>query len=169
MKTLKINISNLQDGELDYDFIISAGELEIDEVRIVSDITIKANLYKTGNQFDINVKLKGKFKLQCDRCIEYYEQEFDNSFEVIYKYDFSTDEIENEEDDIKFISPKTSFINLMEDVRDYIVLSIPMKHVPPEINNVCIYCNRDTAEILKIESKIEVSPVWEKLIKQKSK
>ena len=159
----------MQDGEHNFDFIVSPNRLDVDAVEIVTDTTVKVNLYKAGNQFDLNINLKGKFKLLCDRCMEDYIQEFNNSFEVIYKYEFGKDEIDNEEDDIKFISPKTNFIDLIEDVRDYIILSIPMKHVPGERDGICTYCNKDTSVILNIVRQKEISPVWEKLIQTKSK
>ena len=169
MTTLKINISILQDGEHNFDFIVSPYKFDVDAVEIVTDTTVKVNLYKAGNQFDLNINLKGKFKLLCDRCMEDYIQEFNNSFEVIYKYEFGKDEIDNEEDDIKFISPKTNFIDLIDDVRDYILLSIPMKHVHGERDGVCTYCNKDISFVLNIERQGEINPVWEKLIQTKSK
>jgi len=169
MTTLKININILQDGEHNFDFILTPKKLDIDAVEIITDVSVEVNLYKAGNQFDLNIKLKGKFKLLCDRCIEDYIHDFANSFEVIYKYDFNKDEIANEDDDIKFISPKTNFIDLIKDVRDYIMLSIPMKHVPGEKDGICTYCNKDTSGILNIERQKEISPVWEKLIQTKSK
>ncbi|MEO6696192.1 MAG: DUF177 domain-containing protein [Ignavibacteria bacterium] len=169
MTNLKINISNLQDGEHIYSFTATSKELEIETVDIASDVLIEANLYKTGNQFDLNVKISGKFKLLCDRCIEDYVQGFDNSFEVIYKFDFVQDDIENDDDDIKFIPPKTNYINLVEDVRDYIVLSVPMKQVPEEKDDHCTYCNKNITDLINIVRQPEVSPVWEKLIQAKSK
>jgi len=169
MTTLKTNISNLPDGEHNFDFIATPKELDIDAVEIVSDIAVEVNLYRAGNQFDLNVKLKGIYKLLCDRCMEDYMQDFDNSFEVIYKYEFSKDEIDNEYDDIKFISPKTNFIDLIEDVRDFILLSIPMKHVHGEKDGICTYCNKDISKIINIDRQKEISPVWEKLIQTKSK
>jgi len=169
MTTLKINISILQDGEHNFDFVVTPKKLDIDAVEIITNTAVEVKLYKTGNQFDLNINVQGKFKLICDRCMEDYIQDFDNSFELIYKYDFSKDEINNEDDDIKFISPKTNFIDLIEDVRDYILLSIPMKHVHGERDGVCTYCNKDTSKLLNIVRQKEISHVWEKLIQTKSK
>lgn len=170
MNTAKINISNLSDGEHRFEFKLEAEDLEIETVEIVSDIDVNADLYKSGNQFDLNVNVRGKFKLQCDRCMEDYIQDFNKSFEIFYKYEFTNEEVLNDDnDEIKFISPKINSINIAEDVRDYILLSIPMKHAPVEHNGICTYCNRDIAKLLNVESKKEISPVWEKLIQAKTK
>lgn len=168
---LKININNLHDGEHNYDFVISPTEFDfkIDFVEIVTDVFVNANLYKTGGQIAVNVEIKGKFKLQCDRCLEDYVDDFENEFDMIYKFDYDGDDIENEDDDIKFISPKTNYIDLKNDVRDYILLSVPMRKVPEEKDGVCFYCHKDTREMLNIRRHEETNPVWEKLIKAKTK
>ncbi|MDZ4712372.1 MAG: DUF177 domain-containing protein [bacterium] len=172
MDNLKINISNLKDGKHKFDFNVKAEELSIDEVVIPSDIIVSAELYKTGNQISALVDLNGTFKLQCDRCLDDYDSGFNNRFEIIYKTDFKKDvkTVDDEpEDDIKFISQNTKFIDLKNDVRDYILLSIPMKKAPAEIDGNCSYCKKNTEEMLSIKSKEDVNPVWEKLLQTKTK
>ncbi len=166
---LKINISSLQDGEHVFDFIVSPTEIDIDLVKIIQNIFVKANLYKSTNQFTVNIKINGMFKLECDRCLKDYIYNFDKMFKLIYKFDYEGKEIGNSNDDIKFISPKTNFIDLKEDVRDYILLSVPMRKVPEEKDDICTYCNKDTADMLNIKQQEEINPIWEKLIKAKTK
>ncbi|MEO8447858.1 MAG: DUF177 domain-containing protein [bacterium] len=172
MDNLKINISNLKDGKHNFDFNVKSEELSIDEVVIHSDIIVSAELYKSGNQISAMVDLNGTFKLQCDRCLDDYDSVFNNRFKIIYKTDFKKDvkTVEDEpDDDIKFISQSTKFIDLKNEVRDYILLSIPMKKAPEEIDGNCAYCKKNTADMLSIKSKEEVNPVWEKLLQTKTK
>ena len=169
---LKIHISSLQEGEHFYEFKFSQDEFkffEIEDLEIVNDLIIETRLNKYGNQFDLKTILKGSFKLNCDRCLDDYIFDFDNSFEVIYKFDFSNekDSFENDIDEIKLINPKTSRIDLKEDVRDFLLLSVPMKKVPEEENDICSYCKKNIPEILNISRSEEINPVWEKLIKTK--
>jgi len=164
---LKININNLNDGEHIFDFVISPADLDIDIVDIVSDVKVAANLYKSGSQISVNVTADGKFKFQCDRCLDDYISDFETKFEIIYKFDALGNESDN--DDIKFISANIRHIDLRDDVRDYILLSIPMRNVPEEKNGVCLYCNKKIEEILNIKNHESVNPVWEKLIKAKIK
>jgi len=170
----KIHISNLRDGEHEYEFNINKNDFvkfELNEIGFKEDIKVKTHLYKSGNQFDLKTTLEGRFDLQCDRCIEPFIMKFSKSFEVVFKYDFAIEReaLDNDEDEIKFIKPKTGFIDLSEDIRDYIVLSIPMKKAPEEKDDKCIYCGKTIAELLIIRESETINPVWEKLIKQKNK
>lgn len=167
----KINIHNLKEGEHKYEFTATAKDFDFEdsETELNGDVLVKADLFKIGSQMSIKVYLKGKFKFNCDRCTEDYIQEFDTVFDIIYKFEFRgvrEDEI-TDDDDIKFIPPNTIFIDIKEDVRDFILLSIPMKKAPEVIEGVCTYCNRDTNEMLNIKRQEEINPVWEKLLKQK--
>lgn len=166
---LKINISNLQDGDHVFNFIISPAEINIDLVEVIDNVIVRANLYKSINQFSINIKIKGMFRLECDRCLMDYNYNFDKMFDLIYKFDYEGKKIGDSNDDIKFIPPKTNFIDLKEDVRDYILLSIPMRKVPDEKEGICTYCNKDINDMLNVTRREELNPIWEKLIKAKTK
>ncbi|MBV6477763.1 MAG: hypothetical protein HGGPFJEG_00507 [Ignavibacteria bacterium] len=168
---MKIKISNLQDGEHNYDFIVEGGEIDLDDVELFGDISVKVNLYKSGNQFDLKINVSGRMKFECDRCLDEYGYDFANSYEMIYKFDFTHEMVgdENESDDIRYLNPNTAFIDLKNDVRDFILLSVPLKHAPEEKDGVCTLCKRNIADILKIDKEEEINPVWEQLLKIKTK
>jgi DUF177 domain-containing protein len=166
---LNIHINNLDEGEHNYDFAVSPDELEVEDVDIVSDVNISAKLYKSGNQISFKVNVRGKFKFQCDRCLDEYLSDFSNEFVIIYKYDFDDPGSLQGDDDIKFISPNTRYIDLRNDIRDYILLSVPMRKVPEEVAGDCSHCNKKIQDMLKTEKREDINPVWEKLIKAKIK
>lgn len=166
---LKINIANLKDGEHEFDFDAPPEELDIDSIEIIKNIYAAVRVYKSRNQISINVNIRGKFNLQCDRCLENYISDFSNTFDIIYKFTFADIVTENGDDDIKFIAPNTKYIDLKDEIRDYILLSIPMRKVPEEKDDVCSYCNKDVSLILSVDRQEEINPIWEKLIKAKTK
>ncbi len=166
---LKVYINNISEGEHSFNFIISHGEIEIDTAEIVSDINVSVKLYKSGNQISLKTSLCGKFRFQCDRCTEDYISGFNNDFEIIYKYDFGEMADQSEDDDIKFIPSNTRYIDLKDDIRDYILLSVPMKRVPEDSGGECSFCHKTIKEMTLNEKQKEVSSVWEKLIKAKIK
>jgi uncharacterized metal-binding protein YceD (DUF177 family) len=163
----KINIANLSEGQHIFEFMPESEELEIDQPKI-EELKLNVILSKTGTQLILDAEITGRFCLSCDRCIEMYDQPFEQKFEIVYKYDF-TGEQENTDDNIKFISPKTIFIDISNEVRDYILLSVPMKAVPPENKGKCSFCGKDIEKLLNPERKEDINPVWEKLIKLKTK
>ena len=167
---LKIHISNLHDGEYEYEFKLNSSDIDFDDedAELAEDVLVKVKMYKAGNQFDFKSELSGSFNLTCDRCTENYKHNFKNSFEIIYKFDFSDSEnTEDIQDEIKYILPKTGFIDLKDEIRDYILLSVPMKKAPEEEDGICKFCFKSIDNLLNIKRKEEINPVWEKLIKIK--
>jgi uncharacterized metal-binding protein YceD (DUF177 family) len=63
-----------------------------------------------------------------------------------------------------FIGPETNKIDLKEVVREYIVLSVPMRKVPEEKDGVCCFCKKNIEEILRKNKEQEINPVWNKLL-----
>lgn len=171
---LKIHISNIKEGEHEYEFVLNKDNFDFsdfEDAEIIGDVTVNTKLYKSGNQFDLKSRIKGCFRLKCDRCLDDYAHNFENNFEIIYKFDFlnERDSFKNEEDEIKLIPPRTGFIDITDDVRDYLLLSVPMKKAPEEINGRCVYCNRNITEIYKLPETQEINPVWSKLLEKKIK
>ena len=163
---MKINISNLKDGEHIFDFKEAPEVFGIESVKLDSEVDIHVVLYKMVNQFNLKITLSGDAILECDRCLDNYRTKFGNEFELIYKYDFGNDEDKEgtpEDDNFKYISPHTHTIDLTEDVRDYIILGIPMRKVPEEIDGICTVCNRNIDDLLNKKEEDSTNPVWDKL------
>lgn len=167
----KINIHNLNEGEHRYDFTAFSKDFdfEADGISVIDEIYITVILYKIGTQISVKIELNGKFRFQCDRCTEDHIHNFKTEFNIIYKYRFKDiyEDEKSEDDEIKFISPNTVFIDLKDDIRDFILLSIPLKKAPEEKDGICLYCKKSIQEIIKTDRPEEINPVWEKLIKVK--
>ncbi|HQY52165.1 MAG TPA: DUF177 domain-containing protein [Ignavibacteria bacterium] len=165
---MKINIHNLRETENDLEFKFSKEDLDIENINFNSGIIVNTKVIKTGSQVDIKVKLQGKYEYECDRCLEMMEGKIDNDFELIYKLDLRNSESDfDTDDDIKFIPPNTQTINIKEDIRDFVLISIPMKNAPDEIDGICSGCNKSNEEILISNKEKEINPVWDKLLKNK--
>lgn len=166
-----INISNLSEGEHTFVFNVTGEELDLQELELKDDIKVKVILYKTHNQVDLRINVTGDAKIPCDRCLEDFDFRINNDFELIYKYSYNKDEINENEDilnDFKVISPDVHNIDMKKEIRDYILLSFPLKRVPEVVDNVCVFCKKNIDELLKAPEKKEINPVWEKLLKNKN-
>jgi uncharacterized protein len=167
---MDINISNLKEGEHSFVFTVTGKELDLKEYVFVNDISVDLKLYKTHNQVDLRINIDAIVKLPCDRCLEEFEYHMNNDFELIYKYSYDKSEIDTEEDslnDFKVISPDVHNIDLNNELRDYVLLSFPLKRAPELKDDVCLYCNKNINDILKRQDSKEINPVWEKLLKNK--
>lgn len=162
---MKINIVNLKDGEHKFDFKEKLENFKYEGITLPSDVEVSAVLYKSAGQITVNAVIKGKYILTCDRCLDNYQTDFEIPYFMIFKMEQDEQLLKEEEDDtIKFISPKTVFINLDEEVSEYIILAVPMKHAPEDKDGICSLCGKNVEELFKREENSdEINPVWEKL------
>lgn len=162
---MKIIVSNLVDGEHKYVFKENVDFFDIDDVKTNGDIVINVLLNKMYRQLHLKINIEGEFIFPCDRCLDDFSMKLKNEFEAVYKMnkeDFDADE--SQDDNIFYISPEVNYIDIKDIVRDYILLAIPMRKVPEEKDGICLCCNKKIEDILKVEIKPEVNPVWNKLI-----
>jgi uncharacterized protein len=163
---MEIKISNLGEGEHIYNFDTDAEEFEIPDLNFAGPIKTKVVLNKVGTQLNLNLICVGIFIFPCERCLEELKKPFDVNFELIYKFDFSGELIDSDEvneDNIKYIDPHTYKIDLTNDVRDYLILNVPMKRTHDENDENCKQIRKSDSD----ESK-GINPVWEKLTKNKN-
>ncbi len=163
---MKINIHNLRETETEFKFTVSRDEVNTDFLRFTSDIKIIAVVLKTGSQVDVRINISGDYEYECDRCLEIRNGKLDKNFEIVYKFDLRNSESGYDtDDDIKFIAPNTQVVNIDQDVRDFIFISLPMKNAPEEKDGICTGCHKNVEEIIRIKKENEINPVWEKLLK----
>ena len=175
-RKLKINIANLKEGEHFFDYSVNPGDFGFEENILKGNVEVEVKLFKTVNQINAEVSLGGKLDLECDRCLDRFQQDFTSEFLIIFKSYFKKEELEEADaydDTLVFIPANTAFIDLKQDIKDYILLSVPMRHVPPsnetEGKEICLFCNRNVKEFLPAIEKDEVNPIWEKLNDLKNK
>jgi uncharacterized metal-binding protein YceD (DUF177 family) len=166
-----INISNLKEGQHSFIFTVTGEELDLTEFEFLNDIKVSIDLYKTHNQVDLRIHLDSVVKLPCDRCLEDFEFTINNDFELIFKSSYDKNEINEDDDelnDFKVIPADMHNIDLNKDLRDYVLLSFPLKRVPEDVYDICVFCKKNINEILKPKEKKDLNPVWEKLLKNKN-
>ncbi|MGB9696916.1 MAG: YceD family protein [Ignavibacteria bacterium] len=157
-----LNIASLKEGEHFVEFLEKPSVFNLSEIEFLSDVYVKVKVVKTYHQIDLEVSFECLLKFLCDRCLDPFEYKLQNTFELVYKFDFTrrqglsykferyVDSVEKEElkdDNFKVISEHTKDLDITNDLRDYILLSLPMRRVPDEIDGVCSVCHRTLDEI----------------------
>lgn len=163
---MKIQISNLTEGEHSYIFNEKPEELGLDDLinqYEFSLITINVRLNKISNRYYINADFCFFLKAPCDRCLDNIEMKIENNFYAIFEH--SNIKTIIDEDDIIALSKDSSFIDLTKIVHDNVLLAVPMKKVPEEKDGVCIKCNKSIKNLYKRTESEKINPVWENLIK----
>ncbi|MBM4158671.1 MAG: DUF177 domain-containing protein [Ignavibacteria bacterium] len=146
---MKINISNLSEGSHHYVFTECRDNYDVTPYSLCDDLKIIIDLIKSGSELIFTISINGRIITQCDRCLDNYEFDFDNKFNLIFKHDLRYKKLNEEtEENFRFLSPHSHFVDLTDDIRDYILLSVPMRKVPEEKDGKCVYCQKNIEELL---------------------
>ena len=166
-----IAFKGLAEGEHNFDFQIDGKFFEHFEGSLVEhgEAEIKVTLEKRSAFLKLHIKLKGWVELMCDRCLENYQQKIKQKTELFVK--FGEQESEDGENVI-WILPEEHQINLAQIFYEYIILSIPLRHIHPKNKDGKRGCNKEMLKNLKNymstqveEEQEQIDPRWEALRK----
>jgi len=112
----------------------------MEEVEFTSPVSIKLHLINTGQAIKITGHLKGQMRLQCNRCLEPFNFKLEREFAIELeeeKHKIESKEIEYGEKQLKINDLDKGFyhsekIDLVDEIRQQIILSLPMKAVCKE-------------------------------------
>jgi uncharacterized protein len=162
-----IKISNLSEGEHNFVFESKIDVLELDEPfygNYKSDVILQ----KLHDQLIVSVSSEFKVKFECDRC----GTEFKSSLRSDYKMIYLMNEAPEETDSINvsYLSRDADKINIKSDVREFALLSIPMKKLcKEECKGLCFKCGKDLNKEQCACKTDEIDPRWKPLMNLKDK
>jgi len=119
-----------------------------------SDISAKIVLEKQDALIVLNFDISGTVNIQCDRCLDYYDQSIKSKNKIFVKYEEKEKEKEDNEDVI-IIYPEDSEINVGKLIYDFIILALPLKKVHPDDENGNSLCNPEMIKRIEKLSTVE--------------
>ena len=139
---IQIRIAGLSNGVHEYHFSITPADLLLEKY-FRSEIEIDAQLEKTSRQLLLRTNIRTAAVFQCDRCLKDFNQPLKTEYSLFYFY--REDEIEKlNVEEVSIIAPDTVSIDLAEDVRQMILLSVPLKLLCTETcKGLCPGCGND--------------------------
>lgn len=159
---LMINISKLSEGIHNYHLNTESATLDLDG-RFYDEIELDVVLDKTSTQILLKTEIDTNGKFECDRCLSTFSHHIHTSYTLMYMYQTQDFEVENE---VQIINKDTVYIDLSDDVRQYILLAVPIKLLCKEdCKGLCPKCGKNLNEgscSCEIET---VDPRWEALSK----
>ncbi len=139
---IKFNIGSLNDGSETLELISNEKELGLDEGFLKEPLSINLELFKTTHQLDLKANIKGTIFLECDRCLDRFEKKFETSFELIFVQQTHREEAFSEEE-IRTYSPHMKSVDITTDIKEAVILTVPMKKLPDEKpDGSCSWCGR---------------------------
>jgi len=162
-----IGISGLKDGrhtidfEIDNKFFESFEESEIKEGSLVAIIELE----KRSSHIDLFIRITGKVKVCCDRCLEMFFYPVESESRLLVKLG---KKIEESDPDIISLTTDENELDLQQHFYEYIHLALPIKRVHPDDqngNSTCDPVMLKKLDELLVEEENENDPRWDELKK----
>jgi uncharacterized metal-binding protein YceD (DUF177 family) len=137
-----IHFKGLKEGVHDFSFVVDKPFFESYEHLEIPDghVDVRVELTRKVSFLELAVDLNGEIQVQCDRCLEYFGLPVSYSGHLVVRFS----ETEKEPDDeVIFLHPEESQINLKHYLYECISLSIPMRKVHPDLPNGTSGCDPD--------------------------
>ncbi|MCX8010231.1 MAG: DUF177 domain-containing protein [Ignavibacteria bacterium] len=159
---MKIKISSLSEGKHFYELTSLPSEIDLPE-EFIENVEVSVKLEKTKEHIFIQSIISAVKICTCDRCLIEYKNVLHPNYFMFYINDIAHKET-YDPDTVTVISKDTDEIDLSVDVREYILLSVPMKNLcSEECKGLCPKCGKDL-NYETCECNIEeIDPRWEKL------
>lgn len=123
---------NSFDGEKAIDATLAAGavDLELSNAKVDGPVRLIGSAMKSAHRFLMNGRLTGSAEIDCDRCVEPAERQFDIEIDLEFVPDKQLDgeaNLELHSDDMKLDALQGSQIDLAEIAREQILLDLPQQ------------------------------------------
>ena len=158
-----IDFKGLSLGSHSFEFKIGErffSHFESSDVKL-GRVKITVELYKASQNLKLDIILRGIVKLQCDRCLEYFEKRIKHI--AILNIDFGEENSDlTDVDETITLSHNESRLALAQHFYEYVHLSLPYKRTHKNIED----CNQDMIEKLKehiVSDENKTDPRWDKL------
>ncbi len=162
-----IKISNLSDGEHKFVFENKVEELGLDKPfygKYKSSFVVN----KSHDQFILSATSDFKVKYECDRCGASFKSSLKSDYKMVYLMNEAP--LETDSINISYLSRIEDKIDTISDVREFALLSVPMKKLCKEnCKGLCPKCGSDlNKEQCKCITE-EIDPRWKPLMELKDK
>jgi uncharacterized protein len=162
-----IKIANLSEGTHTLSFDEKISEIGIGDP-FYGNCKVDVKLSKSHSQIILDAELNLEANYQCDRCGCDYKSKVYTKYRMVYLFG---DELEeNDNINLTYLPIDADKIEIVNDVRDYALLAIPMKKLCKEdCKGLCPRCGKNLNEDNCICTEKEIDPRWEPLEKLRNK
>lgn len=169
-----IQLATLSEGIHEYNFTVLHGEIFgnekifpmhfSDAVTFEHPIYVVARIDKSTRQIRLQVRIQTQCDTSCDRCTDDFLFSVQGKYEVVYVFNEQHIPNADEETEYVYLSEDKLHIDLTEDVRQTLLLSVPMKLLCTEdCPGVCTQCGKNLNNDSCSCNKEHVDERWSKL------
>lgn len=131
LSAYNIAFKGIKPGRHEFDYKIDSRFFDLFNESFVNEgeVDVKVILEKEALVYSLDFIFRGYVTLLCDRCLEYYNHPVSYETRAYIKFD---DGHQEEDDEIIWLSHDDHQVNVSHLIYEYIVLSLPIKHVHPD-------------------------------------
>lgn len=130
MAKLEFKIVEIPEGSSERSLELEGEDLDVDPYTFIGG-DIDLSFYRTIHFIRVNFTIDAGIELICDRSLEPFEYPIEADYEVLFKVDVQ-EESENENGAIRRFNFSSNTLNIENEVRDTILLNIPIKKLHPK-------------------------------------
>ena len=133
LRNYNIIFSGLPLGKSDFEFDITQTFFDLfqfEQEFTEPKVTVKVTLDKQSSMLELHFDLQGTVVVDCDLTNEPYPQEIKNTALLVVKFG---EEWDDSDDEIWVIPREEYQLNIAQIVYELILLSIPTKHIHPDV------------------------------------
>lgn len=161
-----IKISNLVEGQHEFSFDENIQKIDLEEPffgKFHSNIVLN----KLHHQIIVNAHTTVNAKFECDRCSTEFTAFLTSDYEMVYLMNESP--VDSEAINVAYLPRDAATIDLKNDLREFAVLSIPLKKLcNTDCKGLCYRCGGDLNKGECTCTEPEMDPRWQKLIDLKN-
>ena len=134
MSTLTIDLKELEEGETTFTWDSTAEDLDLvgSEVDFVGPIRSVAQVHKLADTLSAEGETTYTIGVNCARCDEPIELSFATDFHFVFQKDKPLGVEGDEDETLVWLGAETDEVDLGKEVRDYVLLELPMNPVCKE-------------------------------------
>ncbi len=140
---IAIRIAGLSEGVHEYDFTCSATDFKEPELNCPefrNGIRVRVVAQKTDSEIIVDIETATLAEFSCDICLAPVRRELAGGYRIVFVYGENRDGQEPEEE-YRLLEHNAPSIDLTEDVRETLLLSLPMKVVCTGNPDCGVYTN----------------------------
>ncbi len=168
---MKINLAQLAIGYHELDFEEPSESLDLqDQEMFPNMVHTHVMLYKSETHVYIHAVISTRAHLMCDRCLREFDRTLEGEVRLYYQltghvgHTHIPEDDESLDDSIRIFSMDTPEVDLGHDIRDTLLLEVPMKVLcSPECKGICPGCGRDLNVEECVCEHTSIDPRWEAL------
>lgn len=142
---MRIQVGGLSDGVHKYHFEEKASEIGLGD-GFQETVVVDATLEKTGHQYYLGTHIRTGGVFHCDRCVAEFTSVLSPSYHMLYVTE-GTETSSFDPSELQIVPPGLNVIDITEDVRQVILLSVPLKLLcRDDCKGLCPHCGKDLNE-----------------------